>query len=67
MPMASLTLLSFPRLTCSGSSPVGVLGPTEVQRQQEALAVLERHIGEFLLGELDPADRAVELVRATWA
>ena len=59
---ASRTLLSLPRLTCSGRSVPGVLAPAEVQGEQHALGELERHVGELLLGELEAGDRPAELL-----
>src|SRR6476661_3368398 len=39
-----------------------VLEPPEVQREEHALGELDRHVGELLLGELEPTDRAAELL-----
>ena len=61
--MASRTLLSLPTLTCSGRSATGLVAqPAQVQREQEALLQLERHVGELGLGELEAADRPAELL-----
>ena len=45
-----------------GRERAGVLEPAQVQRKQEGLVELDGHVGELLLGELEPRDRPVELL-----